>query len=148
MPKKGFGHHKILKTWLLCHFHFKQFLKTVDWSNFELAEILSFYSVDKDWFLTTENFKKSLQEITLDQLEELLNPKQEEPIKLDALKLIAESYGFELIKKKRGKHIGRPSLWWGRNQINGLCLYFNLKFATIWTSTLYLLIVYICWLFI
>ena len=77
--------------------------EVIDWSNFELGEILKFDSVAKDWFLTTEEFKESLQETTLDQLEQLFNLKQE--IKLDALKLIAESYGFELVEKKRERAV-------------------------------------------
>lgn len=82
--------------------------ENIDYSNFELSEILRVHSVDKDWFLTTTDFCKTLQEITLDQLELLLNNKYisfwetpVEPIKLDALKLIAESYGFELVEKVR-----------------------------------------------
>jgi len=49
-------------------------------------------------------------QITLDQLEQLLSPKQE-PMKLDALKLIAESYGFELVEKKFYKNIKRFIIW-------------------------------------
>lgn len=87
--------------------------ENIDYSNFELSEILRVHSVDKDWFLTTTDFCKTLQEITLDQLELLLNNKYisfwetpVEPIKLDALKLIAESYGFELVEKKREIKVG------------------------------------------
>ena len=56
---------------------------------------------DNLWYLLDTRSTK--QEITLDQLEQLLNPKE---IKLDALKLIAESYGFELVEKKREIKIG------------------------------------------
>jgi hypothetical protein len=48
----------------------------IDYSNFELSDILIVHSIDKDWFLTEEHFKKSKQEITLDQLEQMLLPKQ------------------------------------------------------------------------
>lgn len=85
-------------------------MEVIDWSNFELGEILKFDSVAKDWFLTTEEFKESLQETTLYQLEQLFNLKQE--IKLDALKLIAESYGFELVEKKREPKAGDFGKFW------------------------------------
>jgi hypothetical protein len=52
------------------------------------------------------------KEITLDQLEQLLNPKQEIKMKLDALKLIAESYGFELVEKKREIKVGDFGKFW------------------------------------
>jgi hypothetical protein len=59
------------------------------------------------WYIDRiSNIIRNMQEITLDQLEQMLNPKQEEPIKLDALKLIAESYGFELVEKKREIKVG------------------------------------------
>lgn len=51
-------------------------------------------------------------QITLDQLEELLNPKQEVKMELDALKLIAESYGFELVEKKREIKVGDFGKFW------------------------------------
>ena len=56
---------------------------------------LAFDVDSKEWFV----FSCGGTEITLYQLEQLFNLKQE--IKLDALKLIAESYGFELVEKKR-----------------------------------------------
>ena len=56
---------------------------------------------DNQWIWTSIN---NLTEITLDKLEEILVPKQE--IKLDELKLIAESYGFELVEKKREIKVG------------------------------------------
>ena len=54
-------------------------------------------------------------EITLDQLEQLLNPKE---IKLDALKLIAESYGFELVEKVREIKIGDFGKFWDVKETN------------------------------
>jgi hypothetical protein len=48
----------------------------------------------------------SKTEINLDQLNQLLSPKQEVKMQLDALKLIAESYGFELVEKKREIKVG------------------------------------------
>jgi hypothetical protein len=45
-------------------------------------------------------------EINLDELNELLNPKKEVKMELDALKLIAESYGFELVEKTREIKVG------------------------------------------
>ena len=64
----------------------------------------------KNWWITWNFFSET--EITLDHLEELLNPKQEAPIKLDALKLIAESYGFELVEKKREPKVGDFGKFW------------------------------------
>ena len=64
----------------------------------------------KNWWITLDSDDKT--EITLDQLEQLLNPKQEKPIKLDALKLIAESYGFELVEKKREPKVGDFGKFW------------------------------------
>ena len=58
---------------------------------------------DNLWYLVSN--RSFGTEITLDQLEQLLSPKQE-PMKLDALKLIAESYGFELVEKKREIKVG------------------------------------------
>lgn len=40
----------------------------------------------------------------------------EKEIKLDALKLIAESYGFELVKKERKKEIGNFGKYWSDNE--------------------------------
>lgn len=51
-------------------------------------------------------------EITLDQLEQLLSPKQEVKMELDALKLIAESYGFELVEKPREIKVGDFGKFW------------------------------------
>jgi hypothetical protein len=55
------------------------------------------------------------KEITLDQLEQLLNPKQEIKMKLDALKLIAESWGFELVEKEREIKVGDFGKFWSDN---------------------------------
>jgi len=68
---------------------------------------LVFYC-DETWLVHINNHDR--QEISLDQLEQLLSPKQE-PMKLDALKLIAESYGFELVEKKFYKNIKRFIIW-------------------------------------
>jgi len=51
-------------------------------------------------------------EINLDELDELLNPKEEVKMELDALKLIAESYGFELVEKKREIKVGDFGKFW------------------------------------
>ncbi len=51
-------------------------------------------------------------EINLDQLEQLLNPKQEIKMELDALKLIAESYGFYLVEKPREIKVGDFGKFW------------------------------------
>jgi hypothetical protein len=59
---------------------------------------------DGEWYVFGSIFEA--KEITLDQLEQLLNPKQEVKMELDALKLIAESYGFELVEKKREIKVG------------------------------------------
>jgi hypothetical protein len=54
----------------------------------------------------------SKTEITLDQLEQLLNPKKEIKMELDALKLIAESYGFYLVEKPREIKVGDFGKFW------------------------------------
>lgn len=69
-----------------------------DIKNFKLLHFTT------NWALSA--FLVNKTEITLDQLEELLNPKQEVKMELDALKLIAESYGFELVEKKREIKVG------------------------------------------
>jgi hypothetical protein len=63
--------------------------------------ILVFY---KGWYCIKTVGNK--QEISLDQLEQMLNPIKEVGMSLDALKLIAESYGFELVEKKREIKVG------------------------------------------
>jgi hypothetical protein len=61
------------------------------------------------WQDINTNFKT---EISLDQLEQLLSPKQEIKMELDALKLIAESWGFELVEKKREIKVGDFGHFW------------------------------------
>jgi len=51
-------------------------------------------------------------QITLDQLEQLLNPIKEVGMSLDALKLIAENWGFELVEKKREIKVGDFGHFW------------------------------------
>ena len=51
-------------------------------------------------------------EVTLDELQQLLNPKQEVKMELDALKLIAESYGFDLVEKPREIKVGDFGKFW------------------------------------
>jgi hypothetical protein len=72
--------------------------------------ILVFY---KGWYCIKTVGNK--QEITLDQLEQMLSPKQEIKMELDALKLIAESYGFELVEKKREIKVGDFGKFWSDN---------------------------------
>ena len=89
--------------------------EVIDWSNFELGEILKFDSVAKDWFLTTEEFKESLQETTLNQLEQLLNPQfvvKEVVLSIDELQKQAENLGFELVKKERQIKVGDFGKFW------------------------------------
>ncbi len=63
--------------------------------------ILVFY---KGWYCIKTVGNK--QEITLDQLEQMFNPIKEVGMSLDALKLIAESWGFELVEKEREIKVG------------------------------------------
>lgn len=63
---------------------------------------------DNLWYLLATRSTK--QEINLNELEEILAPKQE--IKLDSLKLIAESYGFELVEKTREIKVGDFGIFW------------------------------------
>jgi hypothetical protein len=51
-------------------------------------------------------------EINLDQLQQLLNPKEEVKMELDALKIIAESYGFYLVEKPREIKVGDFGKFW------------------------------------
>ena len=95
--------------------------EVIDWSNFELGEILKFDSVAKDWFLTTEEFKESLQETTLDQLEQLLNPQfvvKEVVLSIDELQKQAENLGFELVKKERQIKVGDFGKFWDSDEDN------------------------------
>jgi hypothetical protein len=67
---------------------------------------------NSDFWWVTNDYNNNKQEITLDQLEQLLSPKQEVKMELDALKLIAESYGFELIEKTREIKVGDFGKFW------------------------------------
>jgi hypothetical protein len=66
---------------------------------------------NNQWFVFSYMFSTDT-EITLDQLEQMLLPKQEIKMELDALKLIAESYGFELVEKKREIKVGDFGKFW------------------------------------
>jgi len=63
------------------------------------------------WNIFSINWS-SQEEITLDQLEQLLNPKEEVKMELDTLKLIAESYGFYLVEKPREIKVGDFGKFW------------------------------------
>jgi hypothetical protein len=83
---------------------------------FPTNENLEFYD-DIEWLLS-DNFDEDIlnkNEITLDQLEQMLTPKQEIKMPLDALKLIAESWGFELVEKKREIKVGDFGKFWSDN---------------------------------
>lgn len=73
---------------------------------------LEFYN--DEWIVSGYDDKdvKKKTEISLDQLEQMLSPKQEIKMELDALKLIAESYGFELIEKTREIKVGDFGKFW------------------------------------
>jgi hypothetical protein len=60
----------------------------------------------------TRSYKKNKTEITLDQLEQLLNPIKEVGMSLDALKLIAKSWGFELVEKPIEIKVGDFGHFW------------------------------------
>lgn len=77
---------------------------------FTFDDKYKFLKIDSnnEWFIF--GFMYNLDnEISLDKLEEILQPKE---IKLDALKLIAESYGFELVEKKREIKVGDFGKFW------------------------------------
>jgi hypothetical protein len=57
------------------------------------------------WFIFSFLYQYHTQ-ITLDQLEQMLSPIKEVGMSLDALKLIAESWGFELVEKEREIKVG------------------------------------------
>lgn len=68
-----------------------------------------------DWFSTDKEFVNLLTEITLDQLEQLLNPNytvKEVHLTIEELKAQAESLGFELVKKERKPKVGDFGLFW------------------------------------
>jgi hypothetical protein len=73
--------------------------------------LLSFYKAEWCIILKIDNEIN----ISLDQLEQLLLPKQEIKMELDALKLIAQSYGFELVDKKREIKVGDFGKFWTDN---------------------------------
>tara|TARA_R110000868_G_scaffold258715_1_gene516351 strand:- start:445 stop:918 length:474 start_codon:yes stop_codon:yes gene_type:complete len=78
---------------------------------------------DNLWYLLATRSTK--EEINLNELEEILAPKQE--IKLDALKVIAESYGFELVEKKREIKVGEFGIFW--NEIDEVSYGFLVRFS-------------------
>ncbi len=84
----------------------KENISTFD-SSFEFSERYKYLKLDSNnqWFIFSRMFSTDT-ELSLDQLEQLLNPKEEVKMELDALKLIAESYGFELIEKPREIKVG------------------------------------------
>jgi hypothetical protein len=65
---------------------------------------------DLGWYCI--KMKAHRQEITLNQLEQMLNPIKEVGMSLDALKLIAESWGFELVEKEREIKVGDFGKFW------------------------------------
>ena len=67
------------------------------------------FDLSNEWNTYSSRYSFEV-EISLDKLEEILAPKQE--IKLIALKLIAESYGFELVEKKREIKVGDFGIFW------------------------------------
>jgi len=77
---------------------------------------------DYEWIISGYNDEdiKKKTEISLDQLEQLLSPIQEVKMELDALKLIAESYGFELVEKKREIKVGDFGKFWDKDGQNYL----------------------------
>jgi hypothetical protein len=76
-------------------------------------KFLRFSKTDNEWQLYMNS--DDTTQITLDQLEQLLSPKQEIKMKLDALKLIAESYGFKLVEKEREIKVGNFGKFWSDN---------------------------------
>ena len=84
----------------------KENISTFDLS-MDFSEKHKYLRLDSNnqWFIFSYMFSTDT-EITLDQLEQMLLPKQEIKMELDALKLIAESWGFELVEKKREIKVG------------------------------------------
>jgi hypothetical protein len=76
---------------------------------------------NNQWFIFSYIFSTDT-EITLDQLEQMLSPKQEIKMELNALKLIAESYGFELVEKEREIKVGDFGKFWDFDS-NEICVY-------------------------
>jgi hypothetical protein len=69
---------------------------------------------DLGWYCI--KMKAHRQEISLDQLDQMLNPIKEVGMSLDALKLIAESYGFELVEKEREIKVGDFGKFWDNDK--------------------------------
>lgn len=72
-----------------------------------------------DWSLSASDHKT---EITLDQLEQMLNPNfvvKEVHLSLDDLQKQAESLGFDLVKKERQIKVGDFGKFWGGNEKKG-----------------------------
>jgi hypothetical protein len=117
----------------------------IDYRNFKLSEILKLHSVDKDWFLTTSFFSEGLNLITLDQLEQLLNPQfvvKEIALPIEELQKQAELLGFELVKKERKIKAGDFGKFWDDDE--NRCVYgfltektakiFKDKYGTPWDN--------------
>jgi hypothetical protein len=90
----------------------KENISTFDLS-FEFSEKHKYLRLDSNnqWFIFSYMFSTDT-EINLDQLEQILNPIKEVGMSLDALKLIAESWGFELVEKEREIKVGDFGKFW------------------------------------
>jgi hypothetical protein len=90
----------------------KENISTFDLS-FEFSEKHKYLRLDSNnqWFIFSYMFSTDT-EITLDQLEQMLSPIKEVGMSLDALKLIAESWGFELVEKEREIKVGDFGKFW------------------------------------
>jgi hypothetical protein len=93
-------------------------ISTFDLS-FEFSEKHKYLRLDSNnqWFIFSYVFSTDT-ELSLDQLEQILSPKQEIKMELDALKLIAESWGFELVEKKREIKVGDFGKFWDSDNAN------------------------------
>jgi hypothetical protein len=93
----------------------KENISTFDLS-FEFSEKHKYLRLDSNnqWFIFSYMFSTDT-EITLDQLEQMLSPIKEVGMSLDALKLIAESWGFELVEKEREIKVGDFGKFWDLN---------------------------------
>jgi len=90
----------------------KENISTCDLS-MDFSEKHKYLRLDSNnqWFIFSYMFSTDT-EITLDQLEQMLNPIKEVGMSLDALKLIAESWGFELVEKPREIKVGDFGKFW------------------------------------
>jgi hypothetical protein len=90
----------------------KENISTFDLS-IEFSEKHKYLRLDSNnqWFIFSYVFSTDT-EITLNQLEQMLNPIKEVGMSLDALKLIAESWGFELVEKEREIKVGDFGKFW------------------------------------